>query len=121
MNAKQSWVNRLMALALLAALTGLFGVGQVVAIHCAPSVLKPLPVQEDSWTRFYQYSLAASGEATGSEITYGKIALASLVCPGEEALPVLGVEQLSHTEGIATPQMDSLERFQMYLLGNGMQ
>jgi hypothetical protein len=109
MNAKQTWANRLMVLVLLIALTGFLAVGQVAATHCASSALRPLPVRANSWSRFYQYSLASSGEATGSEITYGKAALASLVCPGEEALPVLGRE------------MNSLERFNMYLFGLGLE
>jgi hypothetical protein len=114
MNARKTWANRLMALVLLAALAGFLAVGQVAATHCAPSVLRPLPVRENSWARFYQYSLASSGEATGSEITYGKTALASLVCDGEEVLPDLG-------EDTANRELDSLEIFELYLIGLGLE
>jgi hypothetical protein len=117
MKTRQSWTQWLSVFVLVAALAGFVAVGPVAAGHC-PSPA-PLAVRESSWARFYQYSLASSGEATPAEIVNGKAERTALICLDGDSQARFETYLVGQGLAPVKREMNSLERFNMYLFGLG--
>jgi hypothetical protein len=120
MKTRNTLAKVLSMIVLLAALAGFVVVGPVAADHCASPVPMPLSVREDSWARFYQYSLASWEEATPAEIATGKPALASRICLDGDSMTRFASYMEAQTQQPVRNEPDSWKRFELYLIGTGL-